>query len=74
MGTWSDQYVGEGPGGVVSGGGDDKGFDKGGRSRSNSGSPTEDLIGKGVPEDVYITGAPETMGRPSVTIITSHSR
>ena len=56
VGTWSDQYVGEGPGASFPGGGDDKGLDKGGRSRSNSGSPTEDLIGKGVPEDVYITG------------------
>lgn len=57
VGAWSDQYVGEGPGASYPGGGDaDKGFDKGGRTRSNSGSPTEDLIGKGVPEDVYITG------------------
>mmetsp|Transcript_3864 Transcript_3864/g.17010 ORF Transcript_3864/g.17010 Transcript_3864/m.17010 type:complete len:216 (-) Transcript_3864:1641-2288(-) len=56
VGTWSDQYVGEGPGESFPGGGDDKGLDKGGRSRSNSGSPTEDLIVKGVPEDVYITG------------------
>ena len=54
VGTWSDQYVGNGP---MSDEYDDahdhgvKVFDKGGRSRSHSGSPTE-----GTPEDIYITG------------------
>ena len=55
VGTWSDQYVGEGRGRRFRGR-RRQGFGQRGRSRSNSGSPTEDLIGKGVPEDVYITG------------------